>query len=447
MALTPVKSAPPSVNTVLQSNPGDKVASGKSEIAPVVAVLSRQLPLPQAQQLAGQTAMVRVVKSGPGNEAELEFAGQNIQVKLPPGRALTAGEMVTVAFALSNKGDDLSAGNAPGGKRVQDARNLLTPLSTNSEDTEAQESPSFVNRLSGAARLIGMLEKLSQSTPTQVSTTVLANMKQLSAQFPLSPLNNPGAANTTAQSATQAAVNNAGLPLPATAATDDATLPPGAQGRPTANPNQASTAQANSVQNNFMTNTLAGALAKQVSAAIETSGLFYESHLQEWANGQRSTDQISKEPQARFGPEQVIREKGMDESALNQSVKMVTTQLAALDNNRINITLNGLFNQPIEVEIEKDREREESDEEQNASSTEEPSQPWVARLKLDMAHLGELQVRLRMIGSRCDVQIMGQEHGKKAIDPHWQSFQQAMQSQGIQLVHGQFMVKPQGSES
>ncbi len=442
MALTPVKSAPPSVNTVLQSNPGDKVASGKSEIAPVVAVLSRQLPLPQAQQLAGQTALVRVVKGGPGNEAELEFAGQNIQVKLPPGRSLTAGEMVTVAFALSNKGDDLSAGNAPGGKRVQDARNLLTPLNIATDDTEAQESPSFVNRLSGAARLIGMLERLSQNTPTQVSTTVLANVKQLAAQFPATPLNTQGATNQptagpSVQPATQAAiVSNTGQPLPTAA-----------QSAPTANSGQASTTQANAVQNNFMTNTLAGALAKQVSAAIETSGLFYESHLKEWANGQRSTDQISKEPQSRFGPEQIIREKGMDESALNQSVKMVTTQLAALDNNRINITLNGLFNQPIEVEIEKDTESEEADEQQHATSSDEPSQPWVARLKLDMAHLGELQVRLRMIGSRCDVQILGQEHGKKAIDPHWQSFQQAMQSQGIQLVHGQFMVKPSGIES
>ncbi|HEX4880703.1 MAG TPA: hypothetical protein VFV39_12715, partial [Limnobacter sp.] len=64
MALTPVKPSSPNINSVLQSNPGDKVSSGKGEIAPVVAVLSRQLPLPQAQQLAGQTAMVRVLKSG-----------------------------------------------------------------------------------------------------------------------------------------------------------------------------------------------------------------------------------------------------------------------------------------------------------------------------------------------------------------------------------------------
>ena len=162
MTLTPVKSAPPSVNTVLQSNPGDRVIAGKSDIAPVVAILTRQLPLPEAQQLAGQTALVRVVKGGPGNEAELEFAGQNIQVKLPQGRQLTAGEMVTVSFALAGKGDDLSAGGSSGSKKVTDARNLLTTLPATGDDSETQESPSFVDKLSGSAKLIGLLERMGQ---------------------------------------------------------------------------------------------------------------------------------------------------------------------------------------------------------------------------------------------------------------------------------------------
>ncbi|NJM33202.1 MAG: hypothetical protein HC848_10610 [Limnobacter sp.] len=54
---------------------------------------------------------------------------------------------------------------------------------------------------------------------------------------------------------------------------------------------------------------MTGLLAQQVSSAVENSGLFYESHLQQWANGQRSKNQLSMEPQARFGAEQVISEK------------------------------------------------------------------------------------------------------------------------------------------
>ncbi|MAZ08965.1 MULTISPECIES: flagellar hook-length control protein FliK [unclassified Limnobacter] len=415
MTLTPVKSAPPNVNSVLQSNPGDRVSSGKGEIAPVVAILTRQLPLPQAQQLAGQTALVRVVKGGPGNEAELEFAGQNIQVKLPPGRQLTAGEMVTVAFALSGKGDDLSAGGTSGGKKIADARNLLTTLPTSTDDGEAQDSPSFVDRLSGTARLIGLLERLGQGSPTQVSTSVMTSLKQLSTQFQ-----------------TQAALPGALL-----AESDNTT--PNARTLAQTTP-QTQIQQAQGV--NTLNNSLAGVLAKQVSAAVENSGLFYESHLQQWANGQRSTDQIAKEPQARFGQEQVISEKGLNPAAVEQSVKLVTAQLAALDNNRISLALSGLLGHPVQIDIEPDQEEPSEQDKQN---NEEAARPWVARLKLDMAHLGELNVRVRMVGSQCDVQITGPARSKQAIDPHWQSFRQAMDDKGLKLVHGQFMV-PTGFE-
>jgi len=415
MTLTPVKSAPPNVNSVLQSNPGDRVSSGKGEIAPVVAILTRQLPLPQAQQLAGQTALVRVVKGGPGNEAELEFAGQNIQVKLPPGRQLTAGEMVTVAFALSGKGDDLSAGGTSGGKKIADARNLLTTLPTSTDDGEAQDSPSFVDRLSGTARLIGLLERLGQGSPTQVSTSVMTSLKQLSTQFQ-----------------TQATLPGALL-----AESDNTT--PNARTLAQTTP-QTQIQQAQGV--NTLNNSLAGVLAKQVSAAVENSGLFYESHLQQWANGQRSTDQIAKEPQARFGQEQVISEKGLNPAAVEQSVKLVTAQLAALDNNRISLALSGLLGHPVQIDIEPDQEEPSEQDKQN---NEEAARPWVARLKLDMAHLGELNVRVRMVGSQCDVQITGPARSKQAIDPHWQSFRQAMDDKGLKLVHGQFMV-PTGFE-
>lgn len=415
MTLTPVKSAPPNVNSVLQSNPGDRVSSGKGEIAPVVAILTRQLPLPQAQQLAGQTALVRVVKGGPGNEAELEFAGQNIQVKLPPGRQLTAGEMVTVAFALSGKGDDLSAGGTSGGKKIADARNLLTTLPTSTDDGEAQDSPSFVDRLSGTARLIGLLERLGQGSPTQVSTSVMTSLKQLSTQFQ-----------------TQATVPGSLLAEPDKATPDAARAP--AQ--------QSTALNAANTLSSALNNSLAGVLAKQVSAAVENSGLFYESHLQQWANGQRSTDQIAKEPQARFGQEQVISEKGLNPAAAEQSVKLVTAQLAALDNNRISLALSGLLGHPVQIDIEPDNEDAPKQDEQN---NEEAARPWVARLKLDMAHLGELNVRVRMVGSQCDVQITGPAHSKQAIDPHWQTFRQAMDDKGLKLVHGQFMV-PTGFE-
>ncbi|HEX4842764.1 MAG TPA: flagellar hook-length control protein FliK [Limnobacter sp.] len=423
MALTPVKPSAPNINSVLQANPGDKVSSGKGEIAPVVAILSRQLPLPQAQQLAGQTAMVRVLKSGPGNDAELEFNGQNIQVKLPPGRMLTAGELVTVAFALTDKADSLTAGGTQGGRKVQDARNnLITTLPQASGEEDPQESPSFVDRLSGPARLIGFLEKLGQGKPTTLPATLANGFKQL---------------------ATQVQIQNQ-LPMPTgTQTTGTLQLPAPNPTLPESKPKEAggATLQTSALQTIAKPQTLATALAQQVSAAVEKSGLFYESHLQQWASGQRSTEQLAQEPQAKFGTEQVIADKGLDPAALNQSVKLVNAQLATLDTSKIALSLQGLIAQPIEVEIEPEQHAEQGHQQGQDNET---LRPWVARLKLDMPYLGELHVRVRMVGSQCDVQIEASSQGKQALDPHWQSFQQAMKQQGIDLVHGQVKSRDPG---
>ena len=127
MSLTPIKGSstnPPSVNSLLQANPGDRISADKSEVSPIVAVLSRQLPLPQAQQLSGQTALVKVLKNGAGGQAELEFNGQKIAVKLPPGRNLTAGEMITVSFALNEKDGLSAAGGSGGAKKTADQSNV-----------------------------------------------------------------------------------------------------------------------------------------------------------------------------------------------------------------------------------------------------------------------------------------------------------------------------------
>ena len=363
MALTPLRgpTLPPtsSVHSI----------SDKSEIAPIVAVLSRQLPLPQAQQFAGQTALVKVVKSGPGNQAELEIEGQQLAVKLQQGRTLTAGEMVTVSFALPEK-------------KVQDTRTIIapsSPLASTPEGAEEDAPSSVVNHLSGAARLIGLLEQVGKSQTTRVSTQVPSSMQQLSTQ---------------AQHETQ---------------------------------------QLNHTR-------FTGILAQHVSAAIENSGLFYESHLQQWATGQRSTDQLSKEPQSSFAQEQVITEQGIDSSAVNQSAKMINAQLATLDHSKISLTMQGLLGQPIEIEIEPDQNPQHNDQ----TDTEE-NRAWTANLKLDMAHLGLLKVRVRMIGSQCDVQILSNAQSKQAIDPHWNEFERAMNEHGLKLNHGQVTVH-QGEE-
>lgn len=426
MALTPVKGniAPPSLNSLLQANPGDRVSADKSEIGPVVAILSRQLPLPQAQQFAGQTLNAQVLKSAPNGNAELDVDGQAIPVKLPPGRTLSPGEMIAVTFALQDKDGPLSAQGSAGTKKTSEVNNLLQTLGQDGDGGE--QSASFVDKLSSSARLIGLLDRLNEGQNLTQPTTTRSMAQLLQADGGKSPL--AGLLLEAPQSDLDA------TPSSATSSTSNASV----QAKEAPGRNQASQATASVLIKPF--EGLSGQLAKEVSNAVQHSGLFYESHLQQWANGERSKEQLSLEPQARFGPEQQISEKGISSDALQQSVKLVSAQLAALDHSRVNLSLQGLMDQPVNVQIERDEAQAD-----DPSSTEgEPPRPWVAKLKLDMAHLGELHVRLRLVGNRCDILMSGSPESKAAIDPHWSDAQAAFEQKGLSLAHGQ--IRTQGED-
>ena len=427
MVMTPIRTSnPPSVNTLSYANPGDRVQADKGPVAPVVAILTRQLPLPQAQQLAGQTSLVRVLKSGPGDLTELDVNGQALSVKIPSGRTLTAGEWVTVSFALMDETGNLGVNSAQG-KKTQDVRPGATPTSTlatsnTDEEADGQESGSLINRLSQGARLIGLVERLTQNQPTQVSTRVMLSLEQLSQNPALSTPGQSSAANTN----------------PFAALTNNSPEKP-AMAFPTLNRGSAaSNGSTGAQQVSLNVNpAVTGALAAQVSSAVENSGLFYESHLQQWALGQRSQDKLALEPQSKFTQEQVIQEQGLNAAAVAQSGRMVNAQLAVLDQQRIELQLQGLLGRPVDIEIQPDDQGEQPSD----VGEQEGNRPWVARLKLDMAHLGVLQVRIRMIGSNCDVQIASNAQGKQALDRHWRSFQDAMAGQGLRLSHGQVVVE------
>lgn len=448
MSLTPIKGSntnPPSVNSLLQANPGDRISADKSEVSPIVAVLSRQLPLPQAQQLNGQTALVKVLKNGTGGQAELEFNGQKIAVKMPPGRNLTAGEMITVSFALNEK-DGLSAAGSSGTKKTVDVNRLLQTAEKG--ESSDSESPSFVDKLSSSARMIGLLERVNEGKTVPLGASV-KNMAELMVEAkaeqqskaaalpmpdPSGSGSNPAGAKTASATNSQAAAAQGEASRAAALVADlSANNATGSKG---SGPSLAQQALANGnlqavTLNKAIDSGLTGLLAQQVSSAVENSGLFYENHLQQWVNGQRSKDQLTLEPQARFGPEQIISEKAITPDAINQSVKLVSSQLAALDHSRVAVSMQGLFDKPVNVEIEPDQRQPDDPPEES-----EQTRPWVAKLKLDMAHLGEIHVKLRMVGNRCDILLSGSRDTKSAIDPHWAEIQDALRDKGLQLAHG-----------
>ncbi len=482
MALTPLRgNNSNSVNSTLQSNPGDRVSSEGRSVGPIVAILSRQMPLPLAQQLAGQTALVKVVKNDANNQAELELNGQQVSVKLPPGKSLTPGEFITVSFALSDKSKADGLDDNKSTRKTSSTNPLLELTTENEDDTQSniKKSNSFISNLSSTARLIGLIEKLGQPKntlpfQTSVSTQPIANLlntnnttKLIHAeQFNNAPTNTGNIrltansqnsinslstqtlanGNTTlnassnlnsqnlATTPTQAQTTNLAHSQPTNpnlTAQPAPTLPSSlvALKVPTFSVNQ--TVTINPAQLN--TQKLSSELAQHVSQAVENSGLFYESHLQQWAKGDRTKAQLLLEPQARFGAEQTITDKNLDANAMNQSVKMVAHQLNVLDQSKINISLVGLLQNPVEVEIEAEKEPSQQDTEEQ----QETVRPWTAKLKLDMPTLGPIDVKLRMIGDQVDLSLSTQDTTKQVVDQYWRDIENALKAKGLKLTHGQ----------
>lgn len=167
-------------------------------------------------------------------------------------------------------------------------------------------------------------------------------------------------------------------------------------------------------------------LAASLGDALEFSGLFYESHLAQWAGGARSLAQILREPKARAQAgntpaSQSDRADSVDavpddrQAAIRPepdpaaarpgagagSDHLLRLQLDTLEQRRLSWQGELWPGQPLEWDIE-----ERQDQEPQAGSGEEgPQRAWQSVLRLDLPALGCIEATLQLAGDRLQVAI------------------------------------------
>lgn len=126
-------------------------------------------------------------------------------------------------------------------------------------------------------------------------------------------------------------------------------------------------------------------LTNQLSQAIEKSGLFYESHLQQWVNGQRSLEQIRQEPQNTnpSHPEKT-------ESTASAGNNLVPLQLDAQENKHIAWQGELWPGQSMQIEINKDTHSGQQSESQSPQET----KIWQTNVKLSLPNLGDISATI-----------------------------------------------------
>jgi hypothetical protein len=173
----------------------------------------------------------------------------------------------------------------------------------------------------------------------------------------------------------------------------------------------------------------AAPLAAALRGALEHSGLFYESHVAQWAAGERSIEQLLREPQMQAAASSGLQ-PGADAAALP------AMQLDALEQRRVAWHGELFPGQPLRWEVRASGEREP---EPQAGAGDEP-RAWNSELKLELPGLGALQISLGLRADRLQLQLAaGAEDSAALLRSEGAALALALQAAGIALE--QFSVR------
>lgn len=208
--------------------------------------------------------------------------------------------------------------------------------------------------------------------------------------------------------------------------------------------------------------TLAGAapsarvLAQALRTALQTSGLFYESHLADMVFGRSNPAQLRQEPQARLARGSDASEAdatrpraqaqsdtgraadtpsasgaktptpGTPVSGIHQDLTvLVRQQLDVLANQALSWQGEAWPGAPMEWEVERDPYGGDPD---SAVST------WATRLKLDLPRLGLVDARLNLAGDQLVLQVVA-PHSAAEINDSSDQLRSRLLAAGLTLSH------------
>jgi hypothetical protein len=137
------------------------------------------------------------------------------------------------------------------------------------------------------------------------------------------------------------------------------------------------------------------ATADRLAARVSGSGVFFEAHVAQWMRGDRSAEAVHSEAQ------QLARSMLADPA---RAEARTTVQMDALQKHVVALSGPAWSGQPMELELGADPQVL-PDGAHGASAGSDPV--FVARLAMELPHLGRIEVRLRLAGESVAATIEG----------------------------------------
>jgi flagellar hook-length control protein FliK len=155
-------------------------------------------------------------------------------------------------------------------------------------------------------------------------------------------------------------------------------------------------------------------IASALHDSVAFSGVFYESHITEWANGKRNLSELQREPQAQIVKSLSNTDPLTRSDAIHTEIgKIVNMQLNALDQKRIYWQGEVWPGQHMEWEIARDHSDQSPRQDDNETAA------WHSVVRFNFERLGTVAASIRLVGDQIHMQIRADnENATRALRQH-----------------------------
>jgi Flagellar hook-length control protein FliK len=176
-------------------------------------------------------------------------------------------------------------------------------------------------------------------------------------------------------------------------------------------------------------------LAHKLEQTIAQSGLFYESHVAEWAGGTRGMPELMREPQMQKTPGAPATDPG--------TAQFINLQLTSHEQSRVAWQGQLGAGQPMQWEIHK-----EAPEQHGRGEGDSPAQPaWRSGMRLRFALLGEIAATVVMSGDQLHIELQaGSNDVGSLLRAHAERLSAAMDAAGTPLSSLNIAARPAGTD-
>ena len=171
------------------------------------------------------------------------------------------------------------------------------------------------------------------------------------------------------------------------------------------------------------------AIAAELKYAIDSSGLFYESHLRDWSEGKRPLADLAREPQMQRVLDGASARPG---AAIDgATAQFINLQLSSHEQARVAWQGELMAGQPMHWEISKDAPERDQ---QHGASPDTPT-AWRSGVRFRFAHLGEINAQLVLVGEQLHLQVRtASADAGAALQAHAPRLASALEAAGSPLA-------------